>query len=161
MSGATIVRCDLAFVGGFVLATACLGCGKRTGATERFVPPAATAREALSTALKSWQNGDAPGTIPATSPPIQLVDAHRKPGQKLASCAILGEVAGGGPRTFAVKVKFEDPPEESRLRFVVVGRDPIWIFREEDYELLLHWEHAMPGPANDGEAESTASPATD
>ena len=160
MQGATTIRYALAFAG-CVFATACPGCGNRTGGTERFVPPAATAREALSTALKSWQNGHAPGTIPATSPSIQLVDAHRRPGQRLASCEILGEVAGNGPRTFAVKVKFENPQEESRLRFVVVGRDPIWIFRAEDYELLLHWEHAMPEPANEGKPESTASPASD
>ena len=73
MSRATTIRCALAVVGGCALATACPGYGNRADGTARFVPSAATAREALSTALKSWQCGDAPGTIPETSPPIQTI----------------------------------------------------------------------------------------
>ncbi|MBI3468201.1 MAG: hypothetical protein HY000_34790 [Planctomycetes bacterium] len=144
-------------LGGLLLATACLGCGRRTAGTERFVPPVEAARQALSAALKSWQNGEAPGAIPETSPPVQLVDSHRKPGQKLASFEILGEVAGDGPRTFAVKARLEDPQEEQRVRFVLVGRDPIWVFREEDYEMMVHWEHPMPATSKEGQTESTTN----
>lgn len=150
-------RSAIAFLCGCVLAAACLGCGKRHGGTERYVPTAETAREALSKALRAWQSDEAPGTVPGTLPPVQLVDAHRRPGQRLTDFEILGEVAGGGPRTFAVKVRLENPSEDSRLRFVVLGLDPIWVFREEDYELLLHWEHAMPATSKEGQTESTTN----
>ena len=36
---------------------------------------------------------------------------------------------------------------------MIVGIDPLWIFRHEDYDLLLHWEHQMP-------TESKQDPAT-
>jgi hypothetical protein len=42
---------------------------------------------------------------------------------------------------------------------VVIGIDPLWVFRHEDYDLLLHWEHPMepvsvePSQAGSGEQQ--------
>ena len=43
-----------------------------------------------------------------------------------------------------MKLKLSNPTAEKRERYVIVGIDPLWIFRQEDYDLLLHWEHQMP-----------------
>jgi hypothetical protein len=43
------------------------------------------------------------------------------------------------------------------VRYNVLGRDPIWVFRLEDYEMISHWEHPMIGEA---EAPPESTPAT-
>jgi hypothetical protein len=53
---------------------------------------------------------------------------------------ILGEAPGDAPRCFAVRLHLEEPQEEQRVRFVLIGLDPLWVFRHEDYEMLAHWE---------------------
>ena len=37
-----------------------------------------------------------------------------------------------------------NPAAELRERYVVVGRDPVWVIRYDDYEMLTHWHHPMP-----------------
>ena len=58
------------------------GCG--TGSTERFVPKATIAREALETALNAWKDGRSTGPIESHAPPIQVVDSLRTQDQALA-----------------------------------------------------------------------------
>jgi hypothetical protein len=82
--------------------------------------------------------------VPDTSDPlIHVTDEHRRPQEKLIAYEILGEVPGDTPRCFAVDLQY-DPPRREKARFVVVGIDPLWVFRLEDYQLLAHWEHKMP-----------------
>ncbi|HVW02959.1 MAG TPA: hypothetical protein VHB77_21545, partial [Planctomycetaceae bacterium] len=59
------------------------------------------------------------------------------------SYQILGEVPGDTPRCYAVRLKLTDPDAEERARFVVVGIDPLWVFRYEDFQLIAHWDHRM------------------
>ena len=47
-------------------------------------------------------------------------------------------------RAFAVRLSLENPPEVQVVRYLVVGNDPLWVFRQEDYEMISHWEHPMP-----------------
>jgi hypothetical protein len=117
------------------------GCAGRPA--DRYVPSPDRARQALETALAAWQSGRPPGPVEGTSPAVILVDSHRRPGQRLCGFAILGEVPGDGPRCFAVRLKLEDPPEEQRARFVLVGIDPLWVYRHEDYEMMAHWQCAQ------------------
>ena len=42
---------------------------------------------------------------------------------------------------FVVKLRLEQPREEQTARFIVLGQDPLWVFREEDYEMAAHWDH--------------------
>lgn len=119
------------------------GCTERS--TERYVPPAEPARQALEAALRSWQRGQPPGKLEDTSPTIQLVDNCRKEGQTLRGFTILGEAPGEGPRCFAVRLQLENPDEEQRTRFVVFGIDPLWVYRYEDYEMMIHWECGRDG----------------
>src|SRR5262245_58664950 len=83
------------------LAACCAGCGSR--GHERYVPSPEQARQALDASLDAWKNGDPPGRIDSLNPPVEVVDSHRRPGQKLRAYTVLGETAGTGPRVFAVR----------------------------------------------------------
>jgi hypothetical protein len=68
------------------------------------------------------------------------VDNCRLPEQTLDQFTILGETPGEGPRCLAVRVHLQNPEETQRLRFVIFGVDPLWIYRYEDYEMMIHWQ---------------------
>jgi hypothetical protein len=57
---------------------------------------------------------------------------------------ILGEVPGATARCFAVRLKLREPVGDEKVRYAVFGIDPLWVFRQEDLEMLSHWEHPMP-----------------
>ncbi|MBI5760289.1 MAG: hypothetical protein HZA46_17375 [Planctomycetales bacterium] len=107
----------------------------------------------MEATLSAWQSGEPAGTVPNTKPEVFVTDSHRRPDQKLEAFEILGPVPGNAPRCFAVKLKLVYPDAEERVRFVVVGIEPLWVFRQEDYDMLAHWEHPMP-PAD----TATSSP---
>ena len=118
------------------------GCsGGRT--YEDYVPAVETARAALETALAAWRSDGQVGEIPHTKPVIFVSDCSRKPGQKLEQFEILGEAPGESPRCFAVRLVLANPREELTTRYIILGIDPLQVYRHEDFEMLLHWDHAM------------------
>jgi hypothetical protein len=120
------------------------GCARSAGGNEKFIPQPDQAHAALDSALQAWQQDRLEGDrIPGTSPAIQMSDTIRKPGQKLDRYDILGEAPGDGPRCYAVRLVLAHPREEITARYVVIGIDPLWVIRHEDYEMLEHWDHAM------------------
>ena len=120
------------------------GCGGR--APEDYIPPPDSARRALGAALDAWQRGEPPGQIEG-DPAIQVGDTHRRPGQTLASYEILGELPIADGRRFAVRLTLENPVAEEKADFLVIGIDPLWVIREEDYRMVTHWDHNMPAEA--------------
>jgi hypothetical protein len=118
------------------------GCA-RDDPRARFTPPEGVARQALDSALTAWREGRPPGPVEGTSPVVQMVDSHRRPGQKLLDYTVLGPAPGDAPRVFAVRLTLDAPREEKRVRFAVLGIDPLWVMRYEDYEMLAHWDHPM------------------
>ena len=76
-------------------------------------------------------------------PVIFVSDCARKLGQKLDRFEILGEAPGDSPRCFAVRLVLANPREELTTRYIILGIDPIQVYRHEDFEMLLHWDHAM------------------
>ena len=132
---------------GIIVLTGC----SRPPEKDRYRPQAETARSALETALSEWKKGVPPGTITSRSPEIKVVDSAQRPGLPLQDFEILGEVAGEGFRCFAVRLEHAAPKPSERTRYVVIGIDPLWVFRQEDYDMLAHWDHAMsPAPAATG-----------
>jgi hypothetical protein len=126
------------------------GCGK-TRTDAEFVPSVQQSDVALKAVLEGWKAGQPSGPVPGTSPQVHVTDSSRVPGQVLEDYQILGEVPGNAPRCLAVRLKLANPGEERRERYVVVGIDPLWVFRHADYDLLLHWEHKMEkDPATSG-----------
>lgn len=122
----------------------CAGCGSSSGSHERYIPEPKQASATIESALESWRRGEPVGEIPNTKPRVFVVDSHRREGQTLERFEILGEVAGLTQRTFLVRVKLANPDAEEKVRFAVLGIDPLWVYRHEDLELLAHWEHKMP-----------------
>ena len=111
------------------------GCSRQGTRNQDFNPPSDKARKALESALEHWQAGNPPGTVPGTSPKVEVMDSIWKGGQKLTSFEILEEEAGSEPRFFKVRLTLaKGPPQEAR--YAVMGIDPLWVYREEDYKKL-------------------------
>jgi hypothetical protein len=132
MRGATR-RGSLVLVFG-LLALGSAGCASRS--TARYIPSSATARQSLEAALNAWQQGQPPGRIEGVSPPVQVADTRWKAGDKLGSYEILQEEPGDEQKWFSVRLKLQKPAGEQTVRYVVIGRDPVWVFREADYKKL-------------------------
>jgi hypothetical protein len=121
----------------------------------RYVPTEETARQALEVALDAWRDGrPKPWQTPAAT--VQFVDTHRRPGQRLRRYVILGETPGDSSRCFAVRLTLEGPAEELRVRYVVFGIDPLWVYRHEDYDMMAHWDCETPDTKK---APTTTKPA--
>lgn len=129
---------------GLLLCAAVVGCSSQSS-IERFIPTDDVSRAAITQAFEAWRQGTAAGPVPDTAPVVHVTDNYRRPGETLSSFRILGEVPGDTPRCYAVELEFS-PPRQERARYVVVGIDPLWVFRMEDYQLLAHWEHKMDPP---------------
>lgn len=117
------------------------GCNRSTG-YERYVPASALAEEALGLVLAAWKSGDDSAALRSTSSrvAIQVADSTRRPGQRLVAYQLLGEVSGEGPRSFRVRLKLENPSLEEEVLYYFVGIDPLWVFRQEDYDAVAHWD---------------------
>jgi len=115
------------------------GCGPKA---PNYVPPRDTARQALETALNAWQNGRPVGKpIEAASLRVQAVDSGWGKGQKLARYEIVDEVSRpDGKRCFKVRLHLLKPRTTHEVHYLVVGKEPLWIFREEDYKNYASWE---------------------
>lgn len=118
------------------------GCG---GGAKAFAPRAASAREALDAALTAWKNGERPDTLASRSPVLHAVDSHWRSGQSLQSFEVVKEEPGDGVQRFSVKLTTKDGGAKSKdvqaeATYVVVGRDPVWVYRDEDYARLLGME---------------------
>jgi hypothetical protein len=120
--------------------------GCRSNTNESFTPPEVLARKALVDALEQWKAGQPIAAIDG-EPVIQIADTHRKSGQALQSYEVQGEVPMDYGRCFQVKVQFSNPAVEEKIQYVVVGKNPIWVYRKEDYDMLAHWDMQMPEPA--------------
>lgn len=135
-----------------------------TGCTQQrtdaeFIPSEQDSQNALRTALDAWKAGQAAGPVPGTKPVIHVTDSSRIDGRKLESWKLLGPVPGNAPRCYAVSLQLAEPAEERRERYVIIGIDPLWVFRHEDYDLLLHWEHPMPKTPESATEDGSPEPA--
>jgi len=133
-----------------------IGCGSR--AANSIVPDSLQARQVLEAAMAAWAAGRPAGMLDATAPSVQVVDSFRKPNQTLEGFEILAETASPRARTFSLRLRLAEPDERPVVRYLVVGIDPVLVFRQEDYELLTHFEHKMdPEPRQAGEAPPPAA----
>lgn len=119
------------------------GCADQSD-PKRYLPPEDLARQSLEASLNAWQQGMPAGEVPGrANPRVVMVDSHRQSNQVLKSFTTLGMAPGDGPRVFTVKITLENPANEIKVRYVVYGIDPIWVVRQEDYDMISHWSHPM------------------
>jgi hypothetical protein len=109
------------------------GCNKQA-TVESFTPKGDVAKDALTAGLTAWQNGrPKPGLIENTKPAVQIIDPAWEAGSKLKSFEIGPAAAGDSPRKFPVKLFFEGAAAPEEITFYVVGKDPLWVMREQEY----------------------------
>ena len=113
----------------------CLGTGcSRNNSEADYETPDDTVQKSLTAALTAWKEGKPAGEIKGANPPIQVVDSKWQNGDKLESFEILGEEDGpeGPSRVFSVKLTAPGG-EPQTVRYVLVGKGLVWIYREEDF----------------------------
>lgn len=122
------------------------------GSSRVHTPEGSLARAALEDSLAAWRAGDPPETLQAHTPPIHPVDAQWQAGRKLSSYEIIEELppdAADPALRFRVrltaaadpKAKATAAPGETTTEYVVLGRDPIWVYRAEDYARFLNMDN--------------------
>ncbi len=123
-----------------------LGCSAwKNDSPPGYLPSWDEARQALDWALSAWRDSNSPPER-ISSPSVQFVDRQRRPDDRLASYQILAQTDVENARQFTVRLKLEGQESPQLVRYVVLGRDPVWVFRSEDFDLISHWEHKMDDP---------------
>jgi hypothetical protein len=121
----------------------------------RFAPPPEVARRAVAAALEDWKSGRPPGRVAGARPAVQVVDGHREPDRALKDFAILGNAPDEGSRLVTARLILTNPEGRAVVRYRVLGTDPIWVIRQEDLDMITHWEHAT-SPDDEGGASGAA-----
>ncbi len=126
------------------LLVAAVGCGDER---REALPSDESARTALDLALSSWRDGKKPGPITGTTPPAEIHDTRWSLGDRLASYEILGEEKNGAEMKFNVRLTLAQPAGVQEVKYYVLGRDPVMIFRDEDYARNINMDN---GPSLNG-----------
>jgi hypothetical protein len=126
-----------------------------------YLPGWPEARAAVSTALADWRDSAPPHPPSRELKGVVFVDKQRRPGDRLRSFTVLGEAEAENARQFTVRLQIEGDDVPRLVRYNVLGRDPAWVFRLEDYEMISHWEHPMndestPAPPSSADAPAPA-----
>ena len=127
----------LALMAASLLVSLLTGCG---ASSARFKPTSDEARSSLEAALTAWRDGKPYGSVVAT-PPIQVGDSAWQAGDQVESFEIGEELDDDGTKQFVVAMKMKKPPGDQSVRYYVHGRDPVWIYREEDYKRMLNMDN--------------------
>jgi hypothetical protein len=133
-----LIRPARAFASTF-LAGLIAGCG--SGGSSGNMPTTEKARQAIESALTAWQKGQPPGLIASASPPVQVVDLAWQAGQKLGGFSIVSVDDSEDVKKFSVKLTMKQPPGERDVRYMVLGREPVWVYRDEDFARMLNMEN--------------------
>ncbi len=128
---------------------AALGLGLFAGCDSgnaRYTPTSGDARASLEAALTAWRDGNSPSSIDV-KPPVRVIDSAWQGGQQIESFSIGDEQdSGDGTKQFLVKLVTKPKKGEEEVKFVVHGRDPVYVFREEDYIRTLNMDNNPVAP---------------
>lgn len=151
----------------------CPACGTDPGRGSNL-PEAGVARQAVEGALRAWQHSPQLERTTTAIRPIMFVEQQQPPGQRLRGFEILGETPGyedEGYRRFLVRLSLADPEESVVAAYYVFGQGPVWVYRAEDFEMIMHMDKSMmppppptppaggaedPGPVRGEDATSTS-----
>jgi hypothetical protein len=104
------------------------------GGHERFVPPIESAEEALETVLRAWKEGQPYKAIDDVEPTVQPVESRWQHGQKLQDYEILKQLDVKDSKQFQVRIKLEGAAAAEETTYVVLGKDPLYVYWITDYE---------------------------
>jgi hypothetical protein len=134
------------FVAGALSVLLIAGCG--WSGQGRYTPTEDEARRSLEAALTAWREGRSSAQIEA-NPPVRVVDSVWLAGQQVDSFQILGESSGDyGTRRFTVRLSLKKPRGDREVQYIVHGRNPVWVYREDDYQRAMNMDNnpAPPQP---------------
>jgi hypothetical protein len=116
-----------------LLAFTATGCG--TATHEKYVPKSTQAEIALDTALMAWKDNEPAKDMKIDDEvSVELHDARWQKGAKLKSFEILEELPDTQQPTFKVRIRLADKKADEETNYVVIGMNPLLVFRAEDYE---------------------------
>ncbi len=103
----------------------------------RYTPTKDEARSSLEAALTAWRDGKPCGTIDA-KPPVHVADTAWQGGAQIEAFEIGEEEdPGDGTKQFPVKLTMKKAGAVQDVRYIVNGRDPVWVFSEPDYKKMI------------------------
>ena len=118
-----------------VLGLAGFGCGG--GSHQQYVPAESRAREAVEATLNAWKSAQPEGDARTISEGVKVngLDQDWRSGKVLSDFTILEALAAveHEPRQFRVRLNYAGETNPVETVYFVVGIDPLWVFREEDY----------------------------
>jgi hypothetical protein len=140
-----------------MVAVVAAGCDRwdHSPAEPGYLPDWTEARLALESALTAWRDARSPLPASFDSDSVKFVDKRRRPDQRLESFAILGRSDIEYVRQFTVRLRLQPAESSELVRYNVLGRNPVWVFRLEDYETICRWEHPMDDPSGAPGGEGT------
>ena len=145
-------RDRLRLVAAPVLLSLIAGCG---GENARYKPSSSDAASSLEKALTAWRDGKPYGALDET-PPVRVVDTDWQGGKQLESFEIgQEEDPGDGTKQFAVKLKLKKSAAEQDTRYVVHGRDPVWVYRDEDFKRMMNMDNNPEPPRKSAQRRSS------
>jgi hypothetical protein len=130
-------------VGVFALAF-CPSCHRDSRPDPRSrLPDAPAARRAVESALAEWRESPPLDLTTPNIRPVMFVDQQRRPGRRLHGFAVLGESEADGCLRFRVRLSLADPDESILADYCVFGKGPIWVYRAEDFDMIMHMDKSM------------------
>ena len=103
----------------------------------RFTPTQDEARSSLAAALTAWRDGQPFGPIEAATQ-VRVADSRWQGGQTIEAFQIGDELANeDGTKRFPVKLTMKPKKAVQDVRYIVYGRDPVWVFSEVDYQRMI------------------------
>jgi len=115
-------------------ACALSGCSRLRNELD-ILPNTDKARAALDKALSAWKDGQKVGTIQGDSQKIEVLERVWQSGKKLSAYEIVKAEDKPGPRWFTVKLTLQGS-QPQQVSYAVLGIDPLWVYREEDYNQM-------------------------
>jgi hypothetical protein len=128
-----------------ILLAALAGCGGGNAP----LPSASEARTALQAALDAWKDGKPASSLAESKPPVEAVDHDWVAGKALESFVIGEETSGDGNKTFATSITLKGSTAPQDVRYMIFGRQPIHVYRDEDFSRMSNMENnpAPPKPS--------------
>ena len=112
------------------------GCGSGNAP----LPSASEAKAALQAALDAWKEGKPASSLVEAKPSIQAVDHDWTVGKVLDAYVIGDEQAGEGSKTFPVTLTLKGASGPVDVRYMIFGRSPIHVYRDEDFQRMANME---------------------
>jgi hypothetical protein len=113
------------------------GCGGSPAAA--YKPKEDSARKALDDALTTWSKGGKPDQLTSGTPPVHVADSQWTSGAALEGFEVVGTdpAVGDEPAWYKVVLKLKKPLGDKEVRYTVLGKDDLWVYRDEDYARFM------------------------